>query len=114
MKYFCDTIPLPLAEKLKEIGMPIPVEFIPNYLGDPEGETISKIVPPSFAFVFDWLMEKGYRIVIKALPVNDPVLWYAYITTMAPDYDFVAYTIDYLSWHEAANAAIEKALELIK
>ena len=114
MKYYCNTIPATLAEKLKEKGVPIPVEFIPNYLGDPEGEAVSKIVPPSYAFVFDWLMsEKRLDIIIK--PYWNTDSWESYVTKF-PEIDMPKAGREIYvrsTWHEAANAAIEKALTLI-
>lgn len=120
MKYYTDNVSPSLAKKLKEKGMPIPVEFIPNYLGDPEGEAVSKIVPPSFAFVFDWLMDKDVRIAFHTYPAREPFAWGYKIWTMdgmlmydpnpMPEIDGL---ICYPSWHEAATKAIEKALTLI-
>lgn len=106
MNYYTETIPLPLAEKLEEKGMPMPVEFIPNYLGDPEGEAVSKIVPPSFAFVFDWLMsEKG--IILYPDATYKHFFWRIETTKG------ILQTEEFESWHEAANAAIEMSLTLI-
>lgn len=114
MKHYTDTIPLPLAEKLKEKGMPLG-----SYVYTPNGMVARKdeanlayyddqLVPYcDYGFVFDWLMsEKDIRlnVVIKCDYLGR---WYPVVNerTIFSDRCFD-------TWHEAANAAIEKALTL--
>lgn len=133
MKHYTDTIPLDLAEKLKEKGMPMKVwnglrqglpyisvmekssfDWLDKELGNTPSDVEVRYSIPTFGACFDWLMEKGYRIAIHTKPANKPIIWFAYIGTMNPDYCIVADTRDCFSWHEAATKAIEKALEIIK
>ena len=98
MKYFTATIPLDLAEKLKEKGMPMPV----NYADLPDGTL------PTFSFVFDWLMEEKIYISITQQWVyanGEATAWIPVVNCHSNGF--------YHTWHEAANAAIEKALTLI-
>lgn len=100
MKYYTETISVTLAEKLKEKGMPIETEG-------------TNIWCPPYAEIFDWLMEKGYLIVV----LRSEGRW-CYWVGLTTDYDTYddTYEIegeDFGTWHKAANAAIEKALTLI-
>lgn len=91
MGYYTETILPTLAWKLKEKGMSIRTEG-------------HSIWCPMYAEVFDWLMGKNIRIyVVKAVKCNQ---WHGMVNTNGLIYRD--------TWHEAANAAIEKALELIK
>lgn len=99
MKYYTETIPLPLAEKLKDKGMPI--IYRQSYLND-EG------VPTTmYGQVFDWLMEKGVAISICNRETPYGIGWYPVVNGASPK------VIDGKEWHHSANAAIEKALTLI-
>lgn len=108
MKHYTDTIPLPLAEKLKEKGMP--VRIWRNMFDDSKG------TDATFGECFDWLMsEKGLLVLI--LPTwdspSDAHLNYEYrITDLNVPFKEFTDNVSY-NWHEAANAAIEKALTLI-
>lgn len=104
MKYYCETIPCTLAEKLKEKGMPMEESrygIFPHFVAK-DGVMY---FPPTFASTFDWLMEKGKEIEIFYVPARG-----AYMYGIAPSPD---YQIGGNTWHEAAEKAIEKALELI-
>ena len=108
MNYYTDHIPLSLAEKLKEKGMPI--EMQPLYAQEaPNARGIVKagvgLWCPPYAEVFDWLMEKDIRV--YPVKIKDSHLWHIIIN------DTLCKTL-YNTWHEAAEKAIEKALELIK
>lgn len=95
MKYYTSTIPITLAEKLKDKGM-IGEEYISDrYTGIPK-----------YCEVFDWLMNN--RLSVNILGYNNE--WQGAIHV--PRGCFYASIEN--TWHEAANAAIEKALELIK
>lgn len=118
MKYYTDTIPLPLAEKLKEKGMPItyskhPHQIAPGVRGIVVGN-FEEIDCPNYAEVFDWLIEKG--IITSIYPFITEIRMIAYkliIKTVRNNKVTTHCTNVYSTWHEAANAAIEKALELI-
>lgn len=117
-RYYTETIPVALAKKLKEKRMPLIISLIPNYLGDPECEAYEKVEPPTYAEVFDWLMERGLRIVIEPFWdfANERItdMWCYYIVKVGTLSSQPKNTISqYGTWHEAAEAAIEKALELI-
>lgn len=93
MNYYTDTISITLAEKLKEKGMPI----------EKEGENTWC---PSYAEVFDWLMNRGQRVyIVKSKSGAD--IWHGLVNDSLN-------TLYYDTWHEAAEKAIEKALDLIK
>ena len=94
MKHYCDYIPLSLAEKLKEKGMPIYLENDGYW-----GKTIKS---PTYAEVFDWLMEKGISMDLSTRAFF--IVW---------DKDGNPSVIKGKTWHEAAEKAIEKALTLI-
>ena len=105
MKHYTATIPLPLAEKLKEKGMPkdcgCNLCCYPPYNVEEEY---------TYGFVFDWLMEKDIRV--YPVKIKDSSLkslhgdkWHGMINS-----DGLMFCP---TWHEAANAAIEKALTLI-
>lgn len=66
MKHHTESISPDLAKKLKEKGMPItysnhPHQIAPNVRGIVMGN-FKEIDCPSYAEVFDWLMEKGVFI----------------------------------------------------
>ena len=118
MKYYTETIPVSLAEKLKEKGMPLG-----NYVWIPNGMASSKeeanlayyddqLVPYcNYAEVFDWLLDKHEAFVyVTCLRMDEGWQYCGGIWGYGIDMTFGWQT----SWHEAANAAIEKALELIK
>jgi len=122
MRYYTETIPTSLAEKLKEKGMPI--EMQPLYA--PEAPNARGIVKagvglwcPPYAEVFDWLMERGIDVEVALsmiIDVKNEGKKRVYFWTVG-SLDNINYEYgedDNMTWHEAANAAIEKALELIK
>lgn len=118
MKYYTETIPLPLAEKLKEKGMPVLIEqeWYPN--GMPKAEKDCHKPMTKFCDVFDWLMQKGINIRIESDWEFGDGDEFDVVTSLASDF-FVEKVgmspiyVDVKGWHEAANAAIEKALTLI-
>lgn len=98
MNYYTATIPPTLAEKLKEKGMPIEKESDNTWC-------------PSYAEVLDWLMEKD--IVMEQTRLFGlfhirPII-FGENKELMPIKDFCKAA----TWHEAAEKAIEKALELI-
>lgn len=109
MKYYTGIIPLTLAEKLKEKGL--------HSLKDPRMEGwLNSGDNITYAEVFDWLL--GELIYVRIIPVGASRIgeetwdWTYYIDQLGEpctETDFFWHT-----WHEAANKAIEKALELIE
>lgn len=118
MKHYTETIPVALAGKIKEKGMPIEMQS----LYAQEALNVRGIVKagiglrcPSYAEVFDWLMEKGLSCEITRH------IDFAH-EEVCPEWDWDIEKVGALrdspqgygnTWHEAAEAAIEKALELI-
>ena len=110
MKHYTDTISKDLAEKLKEKGMP--VEIVCD-------NTVEHSYPPEyhcetmFCEIFDWLETKGIGIGIKhhwSGIVYQGYDWQVcqFDKSITPYFDTA-----YGTWHEVAEAAIEKALTLI-
>lgn len=113
MKYYTSTIPLPLAEKLKEKGMPIVLgkryaNICPNTEDDKMPYQI--LCSTTYAEVIDWFMSKECEICIK-IAMYSPTKFDWAVTSHSHWGNFSGVT--YPSWHEAAEAAIEKALTLI-
>lgn len=111
MKHYTSQIPQPLGEKLKEKGMPIEEDI---YLED-DGYWDKTIKSPSYAEVFDWLL--GEQIYVRIITFGASRIgeetwdWSFYIDQLgepSTETDFFWHT-----WHEAADAAIEKALTLL-
>lgn len=120
MNHYTSTIPLPLAEKLKKKGMPI--EMQPLYAQEaPNARGIVKagvgLWCPSFAEVFDWFMsEKGLHIVVEpywdfANEIIDTTYEWSVVKSGTIHADTPHSYCP--TWHEAAEAAIGKALTLI-
>lgn len=119
MSYYTATIPPTLAEKLKEKGMPIKeqplyAQVAPNARGIVKAGVGLRC--PSYAEVFDWLIGEGIHI--RIIPCREVKklygtqwVWSWFINKITqPSTNSDNY---WMNWHEAANAAIEKALELI-
>lgn len=108
MKHYTDTIPLSLAEKLKEKGMSMPA----NYTDLPMFSL------PTYGYVFDWLMTEK-ETYIRIIPfrevkeINGTVWAWSWFMNRLTQPSINSDNF-WMNWHEAANAAIEKALELIK
>lgn len=94
MKHFTQFIPLDLAEKLKAAGMPIA-----NVVDSITGEKSCRY---TYAHIFDWLMDRGVDMELSTRAFF--LVW---------DKDGGPLAIKGKTWHEAAEAAIEKALTLI-
>lgn len=106
MKYYTETIPISLAEKLREKGMVM----------EENGKSMIDWKVPTYADTIDWFMTKknisiilyrmtqNFRIALRK--ANNGILLESIWDTDANDKD--------TTWHEAANVAINKALELIK
>lgn len=127
MKHYTSLIPHDLAEKLKAAGMPMifdvwTVEDGINRMVDIFHGIYKekKHHPlPSYAEVFDWLMEKGYDVeaylsMTKTSKDGSIQRLYAWIVnTPTSVNEATSRDMEYDTWHEAANKAIEKAIELI-
>ena len=93
-RYYTETIPADLARALKEKGMPIEVE----------GENVWC---PSYAEVFDWYAEQGFYISIHSAQTPIGIGFY-------PSMNHVNFrSVNTDTWHKAADAAINRVLELI-
>lgn len=117
MKYYTEIIPVTLAEKLKEKGMPI--EMQPLYAQEaPNARGIVRagvgLRCPSYAEVLDWLFSR-YEMMILIVRHERKWDWWLGLATDKDTYECSVEIAGELSatWHEAANAAIEKALTLI-
>lgn len=124
MKYYCEYISVPLAEKLKEKGMSITYSNHPHQIGpDIRGIVMGnfkEIDCPTFGACFDWLMSRGF-----ACEVYGRGSGYDYVivkecndatrgTNLAHNnYEGPNGGACWDTWHEAAEKAIEKALTLI-
>lgn len=134
MKHYTETIPFTLAEKLKEKGYNEPCSryYHTHYdndednaaslesTGDLEPHFLNslnenRVAAPMYSEVFDWLMEKGFSCEITRFFdfAHEEVCpkWGWSIEKVGPLTDAPGGYAN--SWHEAANAAIEKALTLI-
>lgn len=113
IKYHTSTIPPALAEKLKEKGM-----VIANVTDPMTGE---KSCLYTYAHIFDWLMsEKDIDIEIRLMIRRSAKVRSVmkcverlYGWKVSRNNNLTNVMDGELTWHEAANAAIEKALELI-
>ena len=102
MKHYCETIPVTLAEKLKEKGMPM----------EEGGKSMIDWKAPTYADTIDWFMsEKNKFIDVHPSWETGKVTYKS--AALPDDINAEYYTFSADTWHEAANAAIEKALTLI-
>lgn len=117
MKHFTDIIPLDLAEKLKEKGMPIDIDC-DTFDSGTEYQRDERWCNNTYAEVFDWLITK--HSLFTAIQYNAVINEYAGIVSLnvdrqlmfGLDKDVCIYEYEN-TWHEAAEKAIEKALTLI-
>lgn len=128
----CDTIPYELAVKLKESGYPQDHDVRYVWLNgravdvlwmdefdrcryDDADRDGTLVAIPTYAQVFDWLMEKGISCEITRFIdfayENVCTEWDWNIEEVGPIKDAPGGYAN--TWREAANAAIEKALTLI-
>ena len=104
MNYFTATIPLPLAEKLKKKGMhQLRDSRMEGWLNS--GDNIT------YAEVFDWLMKKG--VLMEQTHLFGEFCMRPIMFNSDGEIMPIAHYYKCNSWHEAAEAAIEKALTLI-
>ena len=134
MKHYTEIVPFDLAKKLKNGGYPQDL-YTPFAYND-GGELIewigkSTLTAPSYADVFDWLMLQGESIEVcldgyytkqggkLELHSWGYRLWHFYhhldeSGETNPCWDDRLFEVGEIgSWEDAANKAIEKALELL-
>lgn len=113
MKHYTDIIPPTLAEKLKEKGMPIILgKRYANICPSSEDDEMpyQVLCSTTYGEVFDWSIDKGVYIEILYGSDNNHNVNYI---GRCWGKERVLLTEVFGTWHSAANAAIEKALELI-
>lgn len=133
MKHYTEIIPVTLAEKLKEKGMPMGVwqgwatpfisimedseyDWLDKELGNEPSKVEIRYSVPTYAEVFDWLMEK--EVYIRIIPIREvkgvnSTLWaWSWFMNRLTQTSINSDNF-WMNWHAAANAAIEKALTLI-
>lgn len=117
MNYYTSAIPLPLVEKLKEKGMPAARRYLMRGL-------IARITPtpieeiPNYGGCFEWLDENGIAVGVRELRRRKNPFWgYVWkkysLNEELPLRELQSSYFFCNTWHEAAIAAIEKALTLI-
>lgn len=117
-KRYTAKVPASLTQRLYDIGMPIKVntEYEVNKFTNKVDKKLD-IEPPSYAKTLDWLASKNLIIHVYSFPCwrGEDVTTEFNITihsekthnvNPSPMYDF-------LTWQEAADYGIEKALELL-
>lgn len=115
-KYYTEIVPFELAKKLKDAGYK--EECSGHYAKDGylwethpkqnSNDTENFFSAPTYAEVFDWLMGKGLSVKIQIAIGNagwiiSAICWGENWCDISP-----------ATFHEAANAAIEKACEILK
>ena len=117
MRYFTEKVPFKLAKLLKEAGYPQDLRGVANaYSGDGSPYNIYQkdnfVAAPSYAHVFDWLLEKGYIVLIapRISPVayrpGDKITgWQGWVNAEILS--------DGESWEWAADYAIINTLKLL-
>lgn len=118
MKHYTETIPAALAEKLKEKGMSMmPCLNITQTNSFSDDGGIHFYYFPTYADVFDWLMEREVFIEIELeWDFAEEVIsdgWEYGVIKKGTIHNRLFSHGRCDSWHEAADAAIEKALTLI-
>ena len=118
MKYYTEIVPFELAKKLKEAEFPQDETFSDKWYNKDGTLDILPFrtpicVAPTYADVFDWLIEKrlsaemerhcGGDWSVALYRFYEPHCWYELIRNAHAS-----------TFHEAANAAIEEACEILK
>lgn len=112
-KNYTKEVSTELAQRLKELGFPAIETIIPDYFGE-VGDHI-KIYPPTYANVFDWLIEKGIYIDIYAcyMYVEFGVEHWVFGGDVASKGTNCS-TEEFRTWEEAAVSAIDMALIILE
>ena len=115
MKHYTEIVPFDLAKKLKESGYP--QDLYTTFAYNDKGELIewigkSTLTAPSYADVFDWLIEQGMCISVYAINLSDGIKWISHLMDIE-DNGFDGSFGYKDSFEDAVSPALEKALELI-
>ena len=116
MKHYTNIVSFKLAKQLKECGYPQDIYTESAY--DGEGNIIewigkSTLAAPSYAELFDWLLESGLCISIHAIKTSDNISWISHLT----DIEESAFDGSFgyrNSFEDAVIPAIEKAIQIIE
>ena len=118
MKYYCEIVPFELAKKLKEAGYPQTRAHAYTEGGELLGmvklafkDANGAFPAPIYAEVLDWLIGKGLSVEMAKVKSLYSIHWVSRIEGI-PQWERRRKTK--LSFHEAANAAIENACEILK
>lgn len=114
MRHHTEIVPFELAVKLKKVGYP---QLIKNGVYAENGQYLELdreylvfpfISAPTYADVFDWLMENGYAVVMMP-EINT---WDAEVYEFGKGQQAVICIKEKDNWYAVASEAIEKTLEL--
>lgn len=120
MERYTSIIPHDLAEKLQKKGMPLMTSVSISIVEDKPvvDEDGKQWYRPSYAEVFDFFLDRGLDVevylVMSVERANCIEKDYEWVINSDKNGNEARGDADCMTWHEAANAAIEKALELIK
>ena len=115
MKYYTEIVPFELAKKLKWAGFPQVLaphtHFYTklgrlSYFGDYDSPSETSIEAPTYAEVFDWLIEKGLSVELSA----HLVVWKSTLWSIQPRQELFR---GEGSFQEAADTAIETSCALL-
>lgn len=113
MKYYTEIVPFEVAKKLKDAGFPQYHNKGPWYNTFKELRLFSvcgdAVQAPTYAKAFDWLIEKGIAVEMERTFKE----WCAFLCPIEPD-TMGSSIFHGPTFHKAANAAIEKACEILK
>lgn len=118
MKHYTEIVPFELAKKIAAAGYK-QKDYGSIYTED--GTHIGCAMPspvrgitynaPTYAEVFDWLLEKGISIEVRRYrSFDDTIYWSASAMSLQEHYA----TGLRKGWHTAANRAISEALEILE
>ena len=117
-KRYTAKVPASLAQRLYEAGMPLKVnsELEPDqFTGKVKKKTI--VEPPSYGKTLDWLASKNIIVHVYSFPCRrgEDVTTEFNITIHSEKTHNVnpSPMCDFLSWREAADYGIDKALEML-
>ena len=108
MKYYTEIVPFELAKKLKEVNYP---DYLTRNWYNEKGEIIDTLPmddypAPTYAEVFDWLIEKGLSVELS----SHLVVWKSTLWSIQPCQELFR---GEGSFQEAADTAIETSCALL-